>query len=82
MLRSGVELTITTFGTLLMAGADARDYALVHEVTLHSSICDFANAEEMPQVLVMSRCDYCCYNSFAPAAACLCLCKAPHQITL
>ena len=34
MLQSGLELTITTFGTMLMAGAEAHDYALVHEVML------------------------------------------------
>ncbi|DBA86091.1 TPA: hypothetical protein ACH3X1_005611 [Trebouxia sp. C0004] len=32
MVGSGVELTITTFGTLLIAGADAHDYNLVQEV--------------------------------------------------
>ncbi|KAL0052843.1 hypothetical protein WJX82_008466 [Trebouxia sp. C0006] len=32
MVGSGVELTITTFGTLLIAGADAHDYKLVQEV--------------------------------------------------
>ena len=32
MVQSRVELTITTFGTLLIAGADAREYALVKEV--------------------------------------------------
>ncbi|KAA6424588.1 MAG: hypothetical protein FRX49_05797 [Trebouxia sp. A1-2] len=32
MIGSGVELTITTFGTLLIAGADAHDYILVQEV--------------------------------------------------
>ena len=32
MVQSGVELTITTFGTLLIAGANAHDYALVQEV--------------------------------------------------
>jgi len=34
MVGSGVELTITTFGTLLIAGADAHDYDLVQEVTM------------------------------------------------
>ena len=75
MLRSGVELTITTFGTLLMAGADAHDYALVHEVTPHSRIVvngGFASAERMPQVLVISHDDCCCYNSFASAPPGLC----------
>lgn len=32
MMQSGVELTITTFGTLLIAGAEAHDYSLVQEV--------------------------------------------------
>ena len=34
MVGSGVELTITTFGTLLIAGADAHDYSLVQEVII------------------------------------------------
>ena len=34
MVGSGVELTITTFGTLLIAGADAHDYNLVQEVII------------------------------------------------
>lgn len=33
MLQSGVELTITTFGTLLIAGAEAHDYSLVQEAS-------------------------------------------------
>lgn len=33
MLQSGVELTITTFGTLLSAGAEAHDYSLVQEAS-------------------------------------------------
>jgi len=36
MVGSGVELTITTFGTLLIAGADAHDYNLVQEVIIIS----------------------------------------------
>ena len=36
MVGSGVELTITTFGTLLIAGADAHDYNLVQEVSTTS----------------------------------------------
>ena len=32
MVQSRVELTITTFGILLIAGAHAHDYALVQEV--------------------------------------------------
>ena len=36
MIGSGVELTITTFGTLLIAGADAHDYILVQEVIMIS----------------------------------------------
>ncbi|KAL3157440.1 hypothetical protein ABBQ32_011910 [Trebouxia sp. C0010 RCD-2024] len=32
MMQSGVELTITTFGTLLIAGAEAHDYSLVQKV--------------------------------------------------
>ena len=31
MMHSGVEPTITTFGTLLIAGAEAHDYSLVQE---------------------------------------------------
>lgn len=33
MMQSGVELTITTFGTLLIAGAEAHDYSLVQEAS-------------------------------------------------
>ena len=33
MMHSGVELTITTFGTLLIAGAETHDYALVQEAS-------------------------------------------------
>lgn len=32
-MQSRVELTITTFGTLLIAGAEAHDYSLVQEVS-------------------------------------------------
>lgn len=38
MVRSEVDLTITTFGTLLIAGADAHDYKLVQEVTVTTSL--------------------------------------------
>ncbi len=34
MAGSGVQLTITTFGTLLIAGAGAHDYNLVQEVII------------------------------------------------
>lgn len=33
MMHSGVELTITTFGTLLIAAAETHDYALVQEAS-------------------------------------------------
>lgn len=33
MMQSGVELTITTFGTLLIAGAEAHDYSLVQQAS-------------------------------------------------
>ena len=54
MVQSRVELTITTFGTLLIAGADAREYALVKEVlcflcltALHNA-CMFAESLAIP----------------------------------
>lgn len=39
MMQSGVELTITTFGTLLIAGAEAHDYSLVQKVSSASTAC-------------------------------------------
>ena len=33
MMQSGAELTITTFGTLLIAGAEAHDYSLVQKAS-------------------------------------------------
>ncbi|KAL3159478.1 hypothetical protein ABBQ38_009900 [Trebouxia sp. C0009 RCD-2024] len=38
MMQSGVELTITTFGTLLIAGAEAHDYSLVWEYLEHAGL--------------------------------------------
>ena len=39
MLQSGVDLTITTFGTLLIAGSEAHDYSLVQKASSASTAC-------------------------------------------
>ena len=62
MVRSEVDLTITTFGTLLIAGADAHDYKLVQEVTVmtslytppHTHACPHCNA--IKHKLQQARC--------------------------
>ena len=54
MMQSGVELTITTFGTLLTAGAEAHDYALVQKASSADWAQDRIVAPDMLALACMS----------------------------